>query len=143
MKIRKSFTILLMLMLFVLPVLTACGQQRVNIDLTDYKIDLSTNSISAGDIVFHIKNSATDQKHEFLIFKTDLPIDQLPTTAEGEVDEGSTTTVRVFDSGELDPGASVKMTQKLDAGNYVVICNMTNNGTNHYQAGMRETFTVK
>jgi uncharacterized cupredoxin-like copper-binding protein len=143
MKTKKSFTILLVLMLFIVPALTACGPQKVNVDLTSYKLNLSTNSVPAGDIAFHITNSATDQKHEFLIFKTDLPIDKLPTAADGSVDEEGGAAQRVFDSGELDPGASVDMTQNLAAGNYVVVCNMTINGVNHYQAGMRDTFTVK
>ena len=143
MKTKKSFAMFLVLILFVVPVLTACGPQKVSVNLTNYKVDLSTNSVSAGDIAFHITNSATDQKHEFLIFKSDLVIDKLPTIAETHVDESSTTAVLVFDSGELEPGASVDMNQKLDAGNYVVVCNITMNNVSHYQAGMREAFTVK
>ena len=143
MKNHKPFTVLLPLLLFLAPILTACGPQKVNISLTNYHIDLSTNSVSAGDIAFHIKNDAADEKHEFLIFKTDLPIDQLPTNAQGRVDEESKTVELVFDSGELEPGTAVDKAQKLDAGNYVVICNIMNNDVAHYQVGMREAFTVK
>jgi len=143
MKSQKSFSIVLVLALLIMPLLTACGPQKVTVTLETYKLTVSTNTVSAGKVAFHITNAATDQKHEFLIFKSDLPIDQLPTKPDGSVDESSTTAVKVFDSGELDPGASVDMTQDLVAGNYVVICNMVINGTSHYQQGMRAAFTVK
>jgi uncharacterized cupredoxin-like copper-binding protein len=105
---------------------------------------MSSNTVSAGDVAFHITNAAADQKHEFLIFKTELALDALPTAADGSIDEaGAANAAKVFDSGELSPGTSVDMTQKLDAGNYVVICNMVINNISHYQQGMREAFTVK
>ena len=67
--------------------LAACGPQKVDVNLKSYGIELSANSVSAGKFVSHVTNSATDQMHEFVIFKTDLPEDQLPRTAEGNVDE--------------------------------------------------------
>jgi uncharacterized cupredoxin-like copper-binding protein len=143
MKSQKSFSIVLVLALFVMPLLTACGPQKVSVILETYKMTLSTYSVPAGKVAFHITNAATDQKHEFLVFKTDLPVDQLPTTPDGKVDESSTTAVKVFDSGELDPGKSVDMTQDFVAGNYVVICNMLEKGVSHYQQGMRAAFTIK
>ena len=36
-----------------------------------------------------MKNDA-EQTHEFVIFKTDLPQDQLPTNSDGDVDEEGT-----------------------------------------------------
>ena len=145
MKTKKSFILLVVLMLFSVPVLTACGPQKVNVDLQNYKVVLSANSVSAGDITFHIANTAADEKHEFLIIKTDLAPDQLPlsSTEAGRIDEESTAMELLLDSGELDPGASVDKSLKLEAGNYVVICNIKHNDVAHYQAGMREAFTVK
>lgn len=137
------FLAFLVVAILIVPMLTACGPQKVDVTLETYKMALSTNTVSAGKIALHITNAATDQKHEFLIFKSDLAIDQLPTKADGSVDESSTTAVKVFDSGELEPGASVDMTQDLAAGKYVVICNMVMNGISHYQQGMRAAFTVK
>ena len=59
----------------------------MDVALTTYKITLSTASAKAGEVVFHVHNDAVDQVHEFVVFKTDLPEDQLPLTSEGIVDE--------------------------------------------------------
>ena len=142
MKTKKSFISLMVFILFGLFILTACGPQKVNVDLQNYKINLSTNSVSSGNIAFHITNSSADEKHEFLIIKTDLAPDQLPITAEGRIDEESNIDL-LLDSGEMDPGAAVDKSLKLEAGNYVVICNILHNNVAHYQAGMHEAFTVK
>ena len=37
--------------------------------------------------MFLVANTATDQMHKFVIFNTDLPEDQKPRIAEGNVDE--------------------------------------------------------
>ena len=81
MKSRKLLTFLALVILIV-PVLTACGPTKIDVGLTTYKITMSKTSASSGDIVFHVHNDATDLTHEFVIFKTDLPADQLPLTAE-------------------------------------------------------------
>jgi uncharacterized cupredoxin-like copper-binding protein len=141
MKSRKLSTIFALLVLLV-PVLTACGPQKIDAALTTYKITLSKNTASAGDIVFHVHNDATDLKHEFVIFKTDLPEDQLPLNSEGAVDEEGAG-VEHIDEVEVEPGKSADLAVKLAAGKYVLICNINDNNEQHYAHGMHVAFTVK
>ena len=141
MKQRKIST-LLALVVLLLPMLTACGPQKIDAALTTYKITLSKNTASAGDITFHVHNDATDLKHEFVIFKTDLPEDQLPVTDEGAVDEEGAGVTHI-DEVEVEAGQAADLTVNLDPGNYVLICNINDNNEMHYMHGMHVAFTVK
>jgi len=141
MKSRKIF-IFLALMLMLVPVLAACGPQKIDVALTTYKIAISKNSSSNGNIVFHVHNDATDLKHEFVIFKTDLPEDQLPLNSEGAVDENGAGITHI-DEVEVEVGQSADLTVNLEPGNYVLICNINDNNEMHYGHGMHVPFTVK
>lgn len=142
MRYRKIFALLALAVLLV-PVLAACGGPT-NIDaaLTTYKITLSQDSAKAGTIVFHVHNDATDLKHEFVIFKTDLPPDQLPLNAEGAVDEEGAGVTHI-DEVEVEAGQAADLTVDLEPGNYVLICNINDNNEQHYMHGMYVGFTVK
>ena len=141
MKNRRLFTILAFAILIV-PILTACGPQKIDVALTTYKITMSQTSASAGDIVFHVHNDATDLTHEFVIFKTDLAADSLPLNSEGAVDEEGAGITHI-DEVEVEPGQASDLAVTLDAGNYVMICNINDNNEQHYQHGMYQAFTVK
>lgn len=141
MKPHKKMTILVLAILLI-PILTACGPQKIDVALTTYKITLSENSVNAGDIIFHVHNDATDLKHEFVIFKTDLPEDQLPTNAEGVVDEAGAGVTHI-DEVEVEAGQSADLAVNLTPGNYVLICNINDNNEMHYMHGMHVAFTVK
>jgi uncharacterized cupredoxin-like copper-binding protein len=138
---RKLLTFLVLVILIV-PVLTACGPSKVDVGLTTYKITMSKTSASSGDIVFHVHNDATDLTHEFVIFKTDLPEDQLPLTAEGTVDEEGAGVTHI-DEVEVEPGQASDLAVNLEPGNYVMICNINDNNEQHYMHGMHQAFTVK
>lgn len=141
MKSRKLYTAFALLILLV-PMLTACGPQKIDAALTTYKITLSKNTANAGDITFHVHNDATDLKHEFVIFKTDLPDDQLPLNAEGAVDENGAGITHI-DEVEVEPGQAADLQVNLQPGKYVMICNINDNNEQHYQHGMHVPFTVK
>jgi uncharacterized cupredoxin-like copper-binding protein len=140
MKLRKLY-IVLTLMILLVPVLAACGPQQINATLTTYKIELSKNTARAGDITFHVENQATDLKHEFVIFKTDLPEDQLPLTPEGAVDEEGAGVTHI-DEVEVEAGQSADLSVNLEPGRYVIICNINDNNEQHYMHGMHTVFTV-
>ena len=140
MKNRKLLSTLALVLLIV-PVLTACGPTKIDAGLTTYKITLDKDSAPAGDIVFHVHNDATDLKHEFVIFKTDLPQDQLPLNDEGVVDENGAGITHI-DEVEVEAGQSADLAVNLEAGNYVLICNIDSTEL-HYQHGMHVPFTVK
>lgn len=141
MKSRKALTVLVAAIL-ILPLLTGCGPKKVDVALTTYAITPSTNSVSSGDVTFHIHNDATDLTHEFVVFKTDLPEDQLPLTAEGIVDEENPGVTLIDEAEEITPGTSKDLTVTLESGNYVLVCN-TDSDQQHYQHGMHAAFTVK
>jgi len=130
------------LMVLLVPMLSACGPQKIDAALTTYKIVLSKNTAKAGDIVFHVHNDATDLLHEFVIFKTDLPEDQLPLNAEGAVDEEGAG-VEHIDEVEVETGQSADLAVNLPAGRYVIICNINDNNEMHYAHGMHVVFTVQ
>lgn len=121
--------------------LAACGPQQVDVTLKSYGIELSANTVSAGNVVFHVSNVATDQMHEFVIFRTDLPEDQLPRTVDGNVDEEGAGVTHIDEVADMAVGQVSDLTVKLDRGRYVLVCNLTENSM-HYMAGMHIVFTV-
>lgn len=121
--------------------LAACGPQKVDVTLKSYGIELSANTVSAGNVVFYVSNVATDQMHEFVIFKTDLPEDQLPRTVDGNVDEEGAGVTHIDEVADMAVGQVSDLTVKLDRGRYVLVCNLTENSM-HYMAGMHIVFTV-
>lgn len=104
----------------------------------DFKIDLSAASAPAGPVTFNVKNMGS-QVHEFVVIKTDLMADALPKASGGtDVDEEASGLVVVDEVEDLAAGASQDLAVTLDAGHYVVICNVPG----HYQLGMRADFNV-
>lgn len=110
--------------------------QTVNVTEESYNIALSTNSVPAGLVTFHITNNASDMPHELLVIKTDRAADNLPTDNSGNVDEGSVTVVKKAEN--IAPGTSTDITADLQAGHYVLICNIPG----HYSQGMRVELNV-
>lgn len=151
MKTKKSLAIFMALALFIVPLLTACGPTKINATLTTYTLTLSSDTASAGKITFHVTNSATDQNHEFVIFKTDLPVDQLPMKDSGDgsgtlqIDEEGAGVQHIDEipDSDLPVGASKDLTVDLQPGRYVIVCNLVVNGVSHFMQGMHAVFTVK
>jgi len=103
--------------------------------LKDFAISAAPADAAAGDMTFDIKNDGPSD-HEMVIIKTDLAADALPTDNKGEVIEDE---VEAIDEVEdVAPGSSVSLSVNLEAGNYVLICNLPG----HYAAGMSTAFTV-
>jgi uncharacterized cupredoxin-like copper-binding protein len=140
MKVQRYLAVLAV-SLFIVPLLSAYGPASVDVTLETYKLTMSRNTAPAGDIVFHVTNKATDQKHEFVIFKTDLPEDQLPLNDDGTVNEDGEGVTHV-DEVEVESGASSDLKVNLQPGNYVMICNI-DTPTPHYGQGMHAAFTVQ
>jgi len=134
----------LALAVLIIPVLTACGPTTIDAALTTYAIALDKDSAPAGEITFHVHNDATDLTHEFVVFKTDIPADQLPLNDEGIVDEeaGGADLVLIDEVEDVEPGTSADLTVTLEPGNYVLLCNIDSNEM-HYAHGMHAPFTVK
>ncbi len=125
--------------------LSSCGGggKSVGATLSNFKIDLDKSSASSGEVTFNIKNDGPSV-HEFVVFKTDLAPDQLPTTQENGVtiaDEEGSGVEAVDEVEDIASGASADLKVNLQPGNYVLICNIPKDG-GHYIQGMHTAFTV-
>ena len=104
---------------------------------TDGPMTMTTSATSApaGKVTFVVKNTGTVD-HEVVVLKTDTPYDQLQVGSDDKVSEDT----NVGETGEPDlkPGDSRSFTLDLQAGKYVLVCNIAK----HYAMGMRAPFTV-
>ncbi len=99
-------------------------------------------------MTFDVTNEGPDDVHEFVVIKTDLAITDLPTDEDGAVDEGGGGMEVVDEIEDIPVGETPTLTVELDAGAYVLICNILQeepDGTleAHYSEGMRTGFTVE
>jgi uncharacterized cupredoxin-like copper-binding protein len=109
----------------------------VAVTLADFTITADPDSASAGEVTFDVTNDA-EQTHEFVVFQTDLAPDQLPTDEGGDVDEAGEGVALVDEIEDIEGSSTQSLTVNLDAGSYVLICNLPG----HYAQGMNTGFTV-
>ncbi len=108
---------------------------QVTVDMKEYQITLNPASIKAGTIKFGIRNGGT-MGHGFEIIRTDLAIGKLPIdVGAGKAKEDGL--VRQIKS--ILPGKIATLSVDLQAGTYVIICNVSG----HYQLGMRSALRVE
>ena len=115
---------------------SAGGSDAGDISATekDFSIDLGSSTAPAGSVTFNVSNEGPST-HEFVIIKTDTAPDALP-VKNGTVDEAG---LNIVDENEnIAPSTTGTLQDNLDAGAYVIICNMPG----HYEAGMHTAFTV-
>ena len=117
----------------------------VNVTLREFSVSVDQRTVPQGQVTFHVTNAGT-VPHEFLVIKTDLAADALPTLSNGSFNEegGGVDVVNELDA--IEPGQSRDLTIDLDDARYVLICNMVHvDGTRvsaHYALGMRTSFEV-
>ncbi len=126
---------------FALPViflvlLTACGPKTVQVSLGQYEMSASPASAKAGEIVFVVSNNAEVLVHEFVVVRSELGAGELTVGPDGIVDESQ---MDVKDEIEdMEPGAIVELKVTLEAGHYILLCNIED----HYGLGMHADFNV-
>lgn len=113
------------------------GGSTVDATEKDFAIGVDPATASAGRIDFEISN-AGPSVHEFVVFQTDLAPDQLPVNDDGTVNEEGKGVTHIDEVEDIAVGATEPLSVDLDAGDYVLICNLPG----HYQAGMHTAFTV-
>ena len=134
---------MVMILLATMGGLAACGDDSgsdeggIDATLSDFEIDLSASSAPAGEVSFNVQNDGPST-HEFVVFQTDLADDALPTDDNGDVAE-SDEFAPVDEIEDIEDGDSADLTVDLDAGDYVIICNVTG----HYEQGMHTPLTVE
>ena len=102
----------------------------------DFTLSLDKTSAAAGSIQFAIANQGPSG-HEFVILKTDLAADKLP-IKDNAVDTSAAGVTSIAEAEDIGTGTSKSLTNSLDAGKYVMICNIAG----HYQQGIHASFVV-
>lgn len=138
----------------------SAGMEKVStvgVALGEWSITPTPNSVPAGLVRFAVANGGPDDPHELVIFKTDLPIDQLEQIAIANTEErgflpeeGVDGVEFIGEVEEFDPGEQRSGVFELEAGNYVFICNIVEpeeldeegNPESHLLEGMAIPFTV-
>jgi uncharacterized cupredoxin-like copper-binding protein len=126
---------------------TVAAGGTVAITLQEFAVSADPASVPAGSVTFDVTNEGPDDTHEFVVIKTDLGPTELPTDQDGAVEEGGEGMEVVDEIEDIPVGESPSLTVDLEAGNYVLICNILMeepDGTleAHYSEGMRTGFTV-
>lgn len=137
-------------------VLSGCGGENgggggvggvVDVTLQEFSVIPAQDSVSAGNVTFRAENTGPDDPHELVVIKTDLSPEALPTTEEGGVDEEGEGIEVIGEIEEFPPGETRSASFDLEAGSYVLICNIVEEEDGeleaHYQLGMRTGFTVE
>jgi uncharacterized cupredoxin-like copper-binding protein len=125
----------------------ACGGggKTVNVTVREFEVAPAQNSVEAGEVTFKVTNEGPDDTHEFVVIKTDLAPDALPTDENGAVEETGAGIEVVDEIEDIAVGQSPSVTiNNLEAGSYVLICNIWDEEEQeaHYSQGMRTAFTV-
>ena len=112
---------------------------KVEVAETEMAIKLTPNTVPQGPVDFVVRNEGK-VGHEMVLFKTDVPLDKLPTKG-GKLDEGSKSLKKITEVEEdnLKSGANKTVRVPLSKGKYVVICNVGK----HFEKGMKAALTVQ
>ena len=123
------------------------GGTTVAVTLQEFAVLPADDSAPAGDVTFNVTNEGPEDIHEFVVFQTDLAPDALPTAPDGSVDEEGEGVELIDEIEDIAVGDSPTLSVSLDAGSYVLICNIVEDEDDetivHYQQGMRAGFTVE
>jgi uncharacterized cupredoxin-like copper-binding protein len=124
----------------------AGGGEATAIDVTlqEWAVVPSAESAPAGEVTFAVTNDGPDDIHEFVVLKTDLDPGELPVDEHGAVTEDGEGIEVVDEIEDIPVGESRELTVTLEAGNYVLLCNIYDEGEDeaHYAMGMRTAFEV-
>src|SRR4051812_4309796 len=113
------------------------SDSTVNATEKDFAIGVDPATAAAGTVDFEITNDGPST-HEFVVFQTDLAPEALPTNDDGTVDEEGEGVTHIDEVEDIAPGATESLHVDLDAGSYVLICNLPG----HYAQGMHVGVTV-
>jgi uncharacterized cupredoxin-like copper-binding protein len=124
---------------------SAAAGNVVAVTLQEFAVLPSPSSASAGEITFQVSNDGPEDIHEFVILKTDLDPAELPTDEHGAVSEDGEGIEVIDEIEDIPVGETQEVTVTLEAGNYVLLCNIYDEDEDeaHYVMGMRVAFPVQ
>jgi len=111
------------------------AQTTVAATLSEWDVVVDPATVPAGEVTFEVDNVGVIP-HELMIIRTDLAEDALPVEGGVAVLDGEEVIGEVF---EFAGGSTSSGTFTLEAGSYVLICNIPA----HYGQGMHAPFTVE
>jgi len=113
------------------------AETTIDASLTEFDIALSSATAAAGAVTFAVSNDGTIP-HDLIVIKTDLDPASLPYDDSAfAADLSGLNVIGTMDP--LDVGQAAELAVELDAGAYVLICNIAT----HYEAGTYVAFTVQ
>ena len=116
---------------------TAPSPHTATATVGEFKIALDTAKLAAGQDTLTVKNDGKIT-HEFVVVRTDLAPDALPTGSDGGVDEEATDVAHVDEVEDIAAGSSGSLTVSLPAGKSSCFCNLPG----HYKGGMHAAIEV-
>jgi plastocyanin len=118
----------------------------VDVDLQEWAVVPDQTTAPVGEVIINIQNIG-EETHEFVVVRTDLGFRDLPTVADGSVDEEGEGIEAVDEVEDIASGTTEELTVDLDAGSYVFFCNVVEEDKgeteSHYQNGMSVAFVVE
>lgn len=115
------------------PADTATSGSVVSLALTEWKLTPRQVTVRPGRVAFVVRNDGT-MVHEFVILRSDRHHHSLAVKGGKAVETG-----RVGQIPAIPNGGSKRLTLKLKAGKYVLLCNLLG----HYQAGQFAALRVR
>jgi len=109
------------------------SKNTVAISLNEFNVLPAVQGAPAGKVTFLVTN-AGKLEHEFVVLKTSRPAGSL-TSHGGEASEAG----NVGEIGSVKAGQQKKLTLKLKAGHYSLLCNLPG----HYKGGQFVDFYVR
>lgn len=122
------------------------GAETVDVVLSEFIVEPEVTSVDAGEIEFVADNQG-GEVHELVVVRAASAAD-LPTDADGAVDESQIPEEdQLGEIEDIQPGDSATLTVDLDAGDYVLLCNIVEEEDgeveSHFALGMFTDFTVE
>lgn len=116
-----------------------CGSSDPGIAtrVDEYGIELGSSSAPEGEVEFSVRNDG-EVAHQLVVLRTKQDADDLP-VKDGVVRTDAKGIDEVGSIQLLASGASESLRVDLEAGSYVLICNIAG----HYPSGMHAPFRVR
>jgi hypothetical protein len=126
--------------------LAACASDTgeggdLDVVLDEYSVVTDVDALPEGPIKFDITNDGAID-HDLLIVRSDIPGAELPTEDDGSFDEDAGGVDVEREINDLEPSAETSRSYDLDPGKYVLLCNIVDGETSHYDLGMWTEITI-
>ncbi|MET1002409.1 MAG: hypothetical protein ABWZ15_11410 [Acidimicrobiia bacterium] len=122
------------------------GGAKVDVTLGEFIVEPDPTSEDAGEIEF-VGDNGGGETHELVVVRA-ANAEELPTDADGAVDEAQLPEgALIGEIEDIEAGTSKSVTLDLEAGDYVLFCNVTEEADgeveSHFAEGMHADFEAE